>query len=79
MSAPRLAGRTGGFTLLEVLVAIVLVSIGLLGFAKMQALALSSTSVAGNRSMVSMQAGSLAAAMHGNRAFWSAGTASSLP
>ncbi|WP_261803597.1 pilus assembly protein [Variovorax sp. PAMC26660] len=57
------------------LVAILLVSIGIFGFAKMQALALSSTQVASSRSIVAMQAASLAAAMHGNRKFWGGGTA----
>jgi type IV pilus assembly protein PilV len=67
--------RESGFTLLEVLVAILLVSIGIFGFAKMQALALSSTQVASSRSIVAMQAASLAGAMHGNRKFWGGGTA----
>ena len=69
------ARQQQGFTLLEVLVAILLVAIGVFGFAKMQALAMSSTQVANNRSIVAVQASSLAAAMHGNRAFWSAGLA----
>ncbi|RYH71106.1 MAG: type IV pilus modification protein PilV [Alcaligenaceae bacterium] len=64
-----------GFTLLEVLVAILLVAIGVFGFAKMQALAMSSTQVANSRSIVAVQASSLAAAMHGNRAYWAAGVA----
>ncbi|MFV0675042.1 type IV pilus modification protein PilV [Variovorax sp. tm] len=67
--------RERGFTLLEVLVAILLVSIGIFGFAKMQALALSSTQVASSRSIAAMQAASLAAAMHSNRKFWASGTA----
>jgi len=65
----------GGFTLLEVLIAILLVSIGIFGFVKMQALALSSTQVASSRSIVAVQASSLAATMHGNRAFWAGGVA----
>ncbi|WP_219215092.1 type IV pilus modification protein PilV [Variovorax boronicumulans] len=64
-----------GFTLIEVLVAILLVAIGIFGFAKMQALALSSTQVSSARSIVSMQASSLAAAMQGNRTYWASGVA----
>lgn len=75
MKRAKLQRRERGFTLLEVLVAILLVSIGIFGFAKMQALALSSTQVASSRSIVAMQAASLAAAMHGNRKFWASGAA----
>jgi type IV pilus assembly protein PilV len=62
-----------GFTLFEVMVAVLLVTIGIFGFAKMQALAVSSTQTASARSIVAVQANSLAAAMHGNRGFWSDG------
>jgi type IV pilus assembly protein PilV len=66
---PSRAAR--GFSLVEVLVALVVLSVGLLGIAKMQALGLSSNSVAGKRALAAVQADSLAAAMHENRAFWS--------
>jgi type IV pilus assembly protein PilV len=62
--------RNRGFSLVEVMVALVVASIGLLGLAKMESLALSSTSIAGNRSIAAIQASSLAAAMHANRAYW---------
>ena len=48
--------RAGGFTLIEVLVAVVVIAIGLLGIAKMQALAYASTSTASLRSLVALQA-----------------------
>jgi type IV pilus assembly protein PilV len=57
------------------MVALVVVSIGLLGLAKMESLALSSTSVAGSRSIAALQASSLAAAMHANPGYWAAGVA----
>jgi type IV pilus assembly protein PilV len=63
-------GRDRGFSLVEVLVALVVLSVGLLGIAKMQALALSSTSVASMRSLAALEAASLAAAMHENRGYW---------
>lgn len=62
--------RHGGFSLVEVMVALVVTSIGLLGLAKMSSLALSSTGVASSRSLAAIQASSLAAAMHANRAYW---------
>jgi type IV pilus assembly protein PilV len=65
--------RSQGFSLIEVMVALVVLSIGLLGIAKMEALSLSSTTVASMRSLASIEASSLAAAMHENRGYWSNG------
>jgi type IV pilus assembly protein PilV len=62
--------RSRGFSLVEVLVALVVVSVGLLGLAKMESLAVSSTTVAGVRSIVAGQAANLAAMMHANQDFW---------
>jgi type IV pilus assembly protein PilV len=64
-----------GFTLLEVMVALVITAIGLLGIAKIQALAYASTGSASLRSLVALQASSLAATMHANRNYWGAGAA----
>ena len=63
-------GVSGGFTLVEVLVAVVLISIGLLGIAKMESVALSSTGVAQQRSIAAMEAASLAASLHADRSYW---------
>ena len=65
----NLHGRNG-FTLIEVLIALVVIAIGLLGLAKMQASALASTQTNGMRAIIAYQAESLAAAMHANRVFW---------
>jgi type IV pilus assembly protein PilV len=62
--------RDRGFSLVEVLVALVVVSVGLLGLAKMESLALSSTTVAGVRSVVAGQAANLAAMMHADQDYW---------
>jgi type IV pilus assembly protein PilV len=62
--------RMRGFTLLEVLVALVILSIGLLGLAAMQASALSSTHGSQTESMVVIQARSLADAMTANPDYW---------
>jgi type IV pilus assembly protein PilV len=67
--------RARGFTLLEVMVALVITSIGLLGIAKIQALAYASTGSASVRSLVALQAAGLAASMHANRNYWAAGKA----
>jgi type IV pilus assembly protein PilV len=71
----RPAKPSTGFSLVEVMVALVVVSIGLLGLAKMESLALSSTNVAGTRAIAAIEASSLAAAMHANPGYWAAGLA----
>jgi type IV pilus assembly protein PilV len=64
--------RSSGFSLVEVMVALIVITVGLLGVAKMQALALASTTSADQRAMAALEAASLAAAMHTNRTYWSA-------
>jgi type IV pilus assembly protein PilV len=65
---PRAASL--GFTLLEVMIALVVLSIGLLGILKLEAAAVSSTAIASQRSLVALEAASLAASMHVNRGYW---------
>jgi type IV pilus assembly protein PilV len=67
--------RGAGFTLVEVLVAVVIIAIGLLGIAKMESVALGSTGVAQQRSIAALEASSLAAAMRADRAYWGQGLA----
>jgi type IV pilus assembly protein PilV len=69
--------RAGGFTLIEVLVALIVTAIGLLGIAKIQALAYANTGTASVRALVAIQASGLAATMHANRVYWSLGSAPS--
>jgi type IV pilus assembly protein PilV len=59
-----------GFSLVEVMVALTITAVGLLGLAKMESLAVSSTQVASARSLAAIQASSLAAAMHANPGYW---------
>src|SRR3984957_8056342 len=73
----RPAGGSAGFTLIEIMVALIVTSIGLLGIAKLQALAYASTGSAAVRSLVALQAAGLAASMHANRSYWAAGAAPS--
>jgi type IV pilus assembly protein PilV len=63
--------RMHGFSLLEVMVALIIISIGMLGIAKMQGLALSSTTASRSRALAAIEASSLAAAMQANRVYWS--------
>jgi type IV pilus assembly protein PilV len=72
MSLRNSAAAQSGFTLIEVLVALLVISIGLLGIAKMQALALASTGTARMRSVAAIEAASMASMMHADRAYWSA-------
>ena len=59
-----------GFSLLEVMVALVVLCVGLLGVLKLEAAAVSSTTVAAKRSLAAVEAASLAASMHVNRGYW---------
>lgn len=62
-----------GFTLMEVLVALVVISVGLLGIAAMQASAIASTHTSQTESLVAIEARSLADAMQANPGYWAAG------
>jgi type IV pilus assembly protein PilV len=74
-SSARFLGHPGsatrGFNLVEVMVVLVVIAVGMLGIAKLQALTISSTGVASLRSMAALQASSLAATMHADRDYWS--------
>lgn len=65
--------RLQGFSLVEVMVALIIICVGLLGIAKLQALMLSSTGASRMRALAALEASSIAAAMHANRDYW-AGT-----
>jgi type IV pilus assembly protein PilV len=67
--------RVRGFTLIEVMVALFVTAVGLLGIAKIQALAYASTGTASVRSLVALEAAGLAASMHANRGYWAGGFA----
>jgi len=64
--------RTGerGFSLIEVMVALIVICVGLLGVAKLQALALSNMTTSRLRALAAFEAAGLAAAMHSNQSYW---------
>nr|WP_311526643.1 type IV pilus modification protein PilV [uncultured Ralstonia sp.] len=66
-----------GFSLIEALITMVVVGVGLLGLAKIQAAAVGNTQISRVRSLVALQTESLIAAMHANRGFW--GVANTAP
>ncbi len=68
----KLESRRGqnGFTLVELLVTMLIVTVGLLGLAKLQATAVSNSSVARTRALMTYQAESLAGMMRANKGFW---------
>lgn len=73
MNAPREGRRVRGFSVIEVMMALAIVSISMLGIAKMLALAISDTGLAAYRSLASIEVASLASAMRVNHAYWRTG------
>jgi len=71
----QLRSNSQGFSLIEVLVALVIIGVGMLGIAKIQALAYSSTATASLRSLAAIEASSLAAAMRANQNYWTTAAA----
>lgn len=68
--------RSRGFTLMEVMIAVLVISLGLLGIAAMQANAIASTHSSQMESLVAIEAQSLASAMTANP-WWLTGQAPS--
>jgi type IV pilus assembly protein PilV len=64
------SARARGFSLIEVMVAVIVICVGLLGIAKMQALSLSNSTTSRQRSLAAIEAAGLASAMHSNRQYW---------
>ena len=71
MKPAHLNARAGGFSLVEVMVAVIVICVGLLGIAKLQALSLSNATTSRQRSLAAIEAAGLASAMHSNRDYWS--------
>ena len=67
--------RRTGFSLIEVMITLAIMAVGLLGVAKMQALAIGNTKTAGSRALAAIHAAGMASAMHANKAYWAAGLA----
>lgn len=69
----NVARRMRGFSLIEVLVSLVIISVGLLGIAKIQTIAYAETGTSSLRSIAAIQASSMASSMRANRAYWATG------
>jgi type IV pilus assembly protein PilV len=63
-----------GFTLVELLITVLIVSVGMLGLVKMEAAAVSESQVSRVRSLLTFQAESLAGMMRADRAYWASTT-----
>jgi type IV pilus assembly protein PilV len=70
---PTSRTQAEGFSLIEVLVALAIITAGLLGIAGMQALAIGGTQTSRTESLVAVAAQSLAGAMQANSGYWLAG------
>lgn len=70
MSSRNTMGRVLGFSLVEVMVALIIICVGLLGIAKLQALMLSNTGASRMRALAALEASSIAATMHADRDYW---------
>jgi type IV pilus assembly protein PilV len=70
MSRRHARDRSRGFSLLEVMVSVIVICVGLLGIAKLQALSLSSVTSSRLRALAAIEAAGMASAMHSNRQYW---------
>ncbi len=70
MKRAAAGAHSRGFSLVEVMVAVIVICVGMLGIAKLEALSVSNTTTARLRSLAAIEAASLAAAMHSNRQYW---------
>lgn len=64
-----------GFSLVEVMIALIIIGVGMLGIAKLEAVVLSNTGTSRVRALVALQAASLADTMHADRDFWDGASA----
>ncbi len=73
-STRSLRRAVAGFTLVELLVTMFIVSVGMLGLVKLEAAGVSESRVSRIRSLMTFQAESLAGLMRADRGFWAATT-----
>lgn len=70
MRAPKTRISQGGFSMIESLVAFVVIVFGILGVAALQAVAIGGTKVAADRSTASIHTSAMISRMKGNEIFW---------
>ena len=78
MGLPPATAHQRGFGMIEVMVSLLVISVALFGTAKLQALAIGATHNSAQRSMIALQAASLAAAMRANDPYWAGTPATSV-
>jgi type IV pilus assembly protein PilV len=66
----RLNRRQSGFTLIESLIAFLVIVLGILGVAAVQSAGISSTKIASDRSVASIHTSALLSRMNANNAYW---------
>lgn len=74
-TTPLARRHAAGFTLVELLVTMLIVTVGILGIVKMQAAGVAESQVSRVRSLMTFQAESLASSMRANRGYWASTTA----
>lgn len=67
---PYFASAIGGFSLIEVMVSVLIISLAILGTTGLLIKGVSNAKTSSLRSVAAMQASSLASAMYSNRIFW---------
>jgi type IV pilus assembly protein PilV len=68
--------RQSGFSLIEAMVALLVIAVGLLGIAGMQGLAINSNATSRVRSVAALEATSMVSMMRANNAYWGVNAAS---
>jgi type IV pilus assembly protein PilV len=70
--------REAGFSLIEVMIALVIIAVGMLGVAGIMALSMNNDDASRLQSLAALQAASMATAMQANKAYWVSGAGATI-